>query len=59
MRKALRDPEYAKAYEKLTTEPTMPMMPEEYDKALREIPQEPELIDLVKKLAGPGALPPR
>jgi hypothetical protein len=59
MRKALRDPEYAKAYEKLTTEPAMPLMPEEYDKALREIPREAELIDLVKKLSGPGPLPPR
>jgi tripartite-type tricarboxylate transporter receptor subunit TctC len=59
MRKALRDPEYAKAYEKLTTEPAMPMVPEEYDKALREIPRDPELIDLVKKLSGPGPLPPR
>jgi tripartite-type tricarboxylate transporter receptor subunit TctC len=59
MRKALRDPEYAKVYEKLTTEPAMPMMPEEYEKALREIPREAELIDLVKKLSGPGPLPPR
>jgi hypothetical protein len=59
MRKALRDPEYAKNYEKLTTDPVMPMMPEEYEKALREIPREPELIELVKKLSGPGALPPR
>jgi tripartite-type tricarboxylate transporter receptor subunit TctC len=58
-RKALRDPEYGKGYEKLTTEPAMPMLPEEYDKALREIPREPELIDLIKKLSGPGALPPR
>ena len=37
----------------------MPLMPEEYDKALREIPREPELIDLVKKLSGAGPLPPR
>ena len=59
MRKALRDPEYVSAYEKLTTEPAMPLMPEEYDKALREIPREPELIDLVKKLSGAGPLPPR
>lgn len=59
MRKALRDSEYAKAYEKLTAEPAMPLTPEEYDKILREIPREPELIDLVKKLSGPGPLPPR
>ncbi len=58
-RKALRDREYVLAYEKLTTEPAMPLMPEEYDKALREIPREPELIDLVKKLSGAGPLPPR
>jgi tripartite-type tricarboxylate transporter receptor subunit TctC len=58
-RKALRDPEYAKAYEKLTTEPAMPLLPEEYEKALREIPREPELIDLIKKLSGPGPLPLR
>jgi len=59
MRKALRDPEYVAAYEKLTSEPAMPLMAEEYDKALREIPREPELIDLVKKLSGAGPLPPR
>jgi tripartite-type tricarboxylate transporter receptor subunit TctC len=59
MRKALRDPEYAKAYEKLTAEPAMPLTSEEYDKILREIPREPELIDLVKKLSGPVPLPPR
>jgi len=59
MRKTLRDPEYVVAYEKLTSEPAMPLMPEEYDRALREIPREPELIDLVKKLSGAGPLPPR
>ena len=59
MRKALRDPEYVAAYEKLTSEPAMPLMAEDYDKALREIPREPELIDLVKKLSGSGPLPPR
>ena len=59
MRKALQDPEYVVEYEKLATEPAMPLMPEEYDKTLREIPREPELIDLVKKLSGTGPLPPR
>jgi tripartite-type tricarboxylate transporter receptor subunit TctC len=59
MRKAMRDPEYTKAYEKLTAEPAMPLTAEEYEKALREIPRESALIDLVKKLSGPGPLPPR
>jgi tripartite-type tricarboxylate transporter receptor subunit TctC len=59
MRKALRDPEYAKAYERLTAEPAMPLTAEEYEKALREIPREPELIGLVKRLSGPAPLPRR
>jgi tripartite-type tricarboxylate transporter receptor subunit TctC len=59
MRKALQDPLYVKEYEKLATEPAMPMMPEDFDKALREVPREPELIELFKKFAGPGPLPPR
>jgi tripartite-type tricarboxylate transporter receptor subunit TctC len=59
MRKALADPEYVKAYEKLTSEPAMPMAPEEFEKQLRELPREAELIDLFKKLAGPGPLPKR
>ena len=59
MRKALRDPEYAVAYEKLTTEPARLVTAQEYDKALREIPRAPELIDLVKKLSGAGPRPPR
>jgi hypothetical protein len=41
------------------TEPAMSLMPEEYDKALGEIPREPEQIDLVKQLSGAGPLPPR
>ena len=59
MRKAFADPEYVKAYEKLTSEPAMPLAPEDFEKQLRELPREAELIDLFKKLAGPGPLPKR
>jgi tripartite-type tricarboxylate transporter receptor subunit TctC len=59
MRKALADPEYAKAYEKLTSEPAMPITPDEFEKLLRELPREAELVDLFKRFAGPGPLPPR
>jgi tripartite-type tricarboxylate transporter receptor subunit TctC len=59
MRKAFADPEYVKAYEKLTSEPAMPLAPEDFEKLLRELPREAELIDLFKKLSGPGALPKR
>jgi len=59
MRKAFADPEYIKGYEKLTAEPAMPLTPEEFEKQLGEIPRTPEIIDLVKKLAGAGPLPKR
>ena len=59
MRKAFADPEYIKGYEKLTSEPAMPLAPEEFEKQLRELPREPELIDLFKKFSGPGPLPKR
>jgi len=59
MRKAFADPEYVKAYEKLTSEPAMPLTSENFEKQLRELPREAELIDLFKKLSGPGPLPKR
>jgi len=59
MRKAFADPEYVKAYEKLTSEPATPLAPEDFEKLLRELPREAELIDLFKKLSGPGPLPMR
>jgi hypothetical protein len=37
----------------------MPIAPDEFEKQLREIPREPEIIDLFKKLSGWGPLPRR
>jgi tripartite-type tricarboxylate transporter receptor subunit TctC len=59
MRKAFADPEYVKAYEKLTSEPAMPMTWEEFETELRELPREAEIIDLFKRLSSPTPLPPR
>ena len=59
MRRTLRDPDYIKAYEKLTSEPATPFLPEAFEKALQQLPREPEQIELFKKLAGPGSLPLR
>jgi hypothetical protein len=33
-------------------------LPEENERAIRELPRDPETIELFKKFAGPGALPP-
>jgi tripartite-type tricarboxylate transporter receptor subunit TctC len=59
MRKAFADPEYIKGYEKLTSEPAMPINWEEFETELREVPREAEIIDLFKRLAGPAPLPAR
>lgn len=59
MRKTLADPEYVKAYEKLTAEPAMPITPEAFETLLRELPREAEIIDLFKRFSGPGPLPAR
>jgi len=34
------------------------LVPEDHEKAIREIPREPEVIELFKKLVGAGPLPP-
>jgi hypothetical protein len=36
-----------------------PLMPEEMEKAIREMPRDAEVIDLLKKLSSDGPLPPR
>jgi len=33
-------------------------MPEDHERAIREIPQEPQVIELFQKLVGAGPLPP-
>jgi hypothetical protein len=45
--------------EKLTGEEPEPLMPEEMEKAIREMPRDAEVIDLLKKLSDEGPLPVR
>ena len=59
MRQAFKDPEFLSEYKKIIQEDFEPLMPEEVDKAIREIPREPEVNELVKKLSGAGPMPPR
>jgi len=56
---ARRDPEFAKEYRKLTADDPTPLLPENHEKAIREIPRDPEIIELFKVLVGPKKLPPR
>jgi hypothetical protein len=60
MRKVLNDPEFHKKYLKRIGDDADPlMMPEELTKAIREMPRDAGVIDLLEKMAGAGPLPPR
>jgi tripartite-type tricarboxylate transporter receptor subunit TctC len=59
MRQALKDPEFHLEYKKIVGEDVEPVMPEQLMKEIREMPREPEVIDLLKSLAGGGPLPAR
>jgi len=43
-RKTYRDPEFHKKHKKLTGEEPTPLMPEDHERAIREIPRKPEVI---------------
>jgi tripartite-type tricarboxylate transporter receptor subunit TctC len=59
MRKALRDPEFQREFQKLVGDEVEPLMPEELTKTIRDVPRDPEVIDVLKNLSGAGPLPPR
>ncbi len=59
MRKTFKDPEFSPYFKKLVTDDASPMDAEELRKVVAEMPRDAETIDLLKKFAGPGPLPPR
>jgi tripartite-type tricarboxylate transporter receptor subunit TctC len=59
MRKALKEPDFHRDYKKIVGEEVEPVMAEQLVKEIREMPREPEVIDLLKIIAGAGPLPPR
>ncbi|HXV50019.1 MAG TPA: hypothetical protein VEB61_14525 [Candidatus Binatia bacterium] len=58
-RKTYQDPDFHREYRKLTSDDPTPLLPENHEKAIREIPRDPEVIELFKILVGPKKLPPR
>ena len=60
VRKTHTDPAFIKEYRKLTggDEPT-PLMPDEQAQLVKQIPRDPETIELFKRFAGTGPLPSR
>jgi tripartite-type tricarboxylate transporter receptor subunit TctC len=57
-RKTYTDPEFHKEYKKLTGPEPTPLLPKDHEKVIKEIPREPEVIELFKKIAGGDSLPP-
>ena len=59
MAKAFKDIEFHKEFKKImTTDPT-PLTGEEVEASIRELPRDPEIVGLYKKMADLGPLPPR
>jgi tripartite-type tricarboxylate transporter receptor subunit TctC len=59
MTKALRDPEFHKEFKKLLATDATPLTGEEMESAIKELPRDPEIVALYKKIADQGALPAR
>ncbi|MGH7831154.1 MAG: hypothetical protein ACREP8_13370 [Candidatus Binatia bacterium] len=59
MVRTFNDPGFHKEYKKLTGDDPTPLMPEEMERSIKELPRDPEIVDLFKKISGPGPLPPR
>jgi len=59
MRKTFEDPEFHKEFKKLVAIEPTPLTPEELENLIRDLPREPEVIELFKKVTGGDPLPAR
>lgn len=59
MRKALSDPGFPANFRKLVGEDPSPLMPEELQKVIQDVPREPEVVALFNRIAGGEKLPER
>jgi tripartite-type tricarboxylate transporter receptor subunit TctC len=59
MTKVFQDPEFPKEFKKIVGDDAEVVMPQVMDKAIKELPRDPELVELLKKIAGPNPLPSR
>lgn len=58
-RRMYADKEFLAEYRKLTGEEASPLLPDAHEKAIRELPREPEIVNFYKMLGGAQPLPPR
>ena len=57
--KVYKDPEFPKYFKKMVGDEPEIVLPEVMDKAVKDLERPAEVVELLKKLAGPGPLPPR
>jgi tripartite-type tricarboxylate transporter receptor subunit TctC len=57
--KTLKDPGFHQEYKKFTGDEATPLLSDEMEKAVKELPRDREIVELFKKIAGGGPLPPR
>lgn len=57
--KVFKDPGFYAEYKKLIGDDPTPLMPEAMEATIRQLPRDPEIVELFKKIAGAGPLPPR
>jgi hypothetical protein len=57
--KTFNDPGFHSEYKKLTGDEATPLLPEQMERAIKELPREQEIVELFKKIAGAGPLPRR
>ncbi len=56
---AFKDPDFSAEFKKLMGGEPSPLTGEEVETSIRELPRDPEVIGLYKKMAEHGPLPPR
>jgi hypothetical protein len=59
MAKMFKDPDFHRDYKKFVGEEPTPLLGEEMDRALKELPRDQEIVELFKKLNASGPLPAR
>jgi tripartite-type tricarboxylate transporter receptor subunit TctC len=59
MTRVLQDPQFPAEFKKMVGDDPEIVLPAVMDKTIKELPRDPEVIELLKKIAGPGTLPSR
>jgi tripartite-type tricarboxylate transporter receptor subunit TctC len=59
MHKTFSDQEFQAEFQKLVTDEASPLTSEELTKIIREMPRDPEIVEMLRKFSGVDALPSR